>query len=201
MKSKLGATRRLLKRTSRSPKFLPIAHTRRVYLASAFSRSHRGLRLIIISKPRDKRKNAHVYVDDPGQWMLGVGAALDGDAQYGLGLLHGDSQVALMIGHHQGAVFFAALRHLAASQPLHAMVSPWRATPGGPATSGPAAGPTLLQQLRLLHVEAPRELVREFLKRAQLAFEQRQSSIGSSIRSDFVGSAPATRQARVQKKR
>jgi hypothetical protein len=43
--------------------------------------------------------------------------------------------------------------------------------------------------------------VREFLKRAQLAFEQRQSSIGSSIRSDFVGSAPATRQARVQKKR
>jgi len=129
-----------------------------------------------------QEEDAHVYVDDPGQWMLGVGAALDGDAQYGLGLLHGDSQVALMIGHHQGAIFFAALRHLAAGQPLHAVVSPWRATPGGPTTGGPAAGPTLLEQLRLLHVEASRELVREFLERAQLAFERRQSSTGSSIR-------------------
>lgn len=114
-----------------------------------------------------------MYVDDPGQWVLGVGAALDGDAQYRLGLLHGDAQIALMIGHHEGAVLLpSSFRHLATGQPLHAVMSPWWTT-GGPTAGGPTTGTTLLQQLRLLHVEAPRELVRELLERAQLAFERR----------------------------
>ncbi|TGZ49428.1 hypothetical protein DBV15_09765 [Temnothorax longispinosus] len=118
------------------------------------------------------RRSTHVYVDDPGQWMLGVGAALDGDAQNRLGLFHGDSQITLMIGHHQGAVLLPSLRHLAAGQPLHA-VMPSRRTPRGPTHGGSAAGTTLLQQLRFLHVEAPRKFVRELLEWAQLAFERR----------------------------
>lgn len=107
-----------------------------------------------------------MYVDDPGQWVFSVCTALDGDAEDRLGLLHGYAQVPLMIRHHQGAVLLPAFRHLAASQPLHAVMTPWRAA-RGPAAGGPATGTaTFLQQLRFLHVEAPRELVRELLERA-----------------------------------
>lgn len=105
-----------------------------------------------------------MYVDDPGQWVLGVGAAFNGDAQNRFGLLHGDAQVALMIGHHQGAVLFPSFGHLAAGQSLHAVMPPRRA-PRGSTSGGPAAGTALLEQLRLLHIEASRELVRELLER------------------------------------
>lgn len=117
-------------------------------------------------------EETHVYVDDPGQWVLGVGAAFNGDAQNRFGLFHGDAQVALMIGHHQGAVFFSSLGHLAAGQSLHAVMPP-RWAPRCSASGGPAAGTTLLEQLCLLHVEASRELMRELLQRTQLVFERR----------------------------
>lgn len=134
-----------------------------------------------------------MYIDNSGQWVLGVGAAFDSDSQNRFGLPHGDAQVTLMIGHHQGAVLLPALRHLAAGQPLHA-VMPSRRAARGPTAGGPAARTTLLQQLRLLHVEAPRELVREFLKRAKLALEpvNMGESGGRSSRTALTEIATAT---------
>lgn len=112
--------------------------------------------------PRETKKkgfSAHVNIDDPGQRVLGIGAALDGDAQRRLALLHDDAQVALVIGHDDRGVLLApAVGPGLAGQPLGAVVPPGRAT-GPLATARP-----VLQQLGLLHVVAPRELVPELLQ-------------------------------------
>lgn len=125
---------------------------------------------------------SYVYIDDPGQWMFGIGTALDGNAQNRLGLLHGDPQVALVIGYHQRSVLFPSLRYFAPGQSLSAVMPSWRAT-RAPSTRRSGTRATLLEELSLLHVEAPRELVREFLKRAQLRFIRRKLSTPSRFRS------------------
>lgn len=43
-------------------------------------------------------------VDDSWQFLLGVGAALDGDAQVGPRLLHYNSEPAQAVAHHQGGL-------------------------------------------------------------------------------------------------
>lgn len=123
-----------------------------------------------------------MYIDDPGQWMFGIGTALDGNAQNRLGLLHGDPQIALVIGDHQRAVLFPSLRHFASGQSLSAVMPSWRTT-RTPSARCSGTRTTLLEELSLLHVEAPRELVREFLKRAQLRFIRRKLSTRSRFRS------------------
>ena len=61
-------------------------------------------------------------IDDPGQRVLGVGAAFDGDAEDGLGLLDGDVQVAVVVGHDaRGA---GGVGRVAVLQPLHGLVPP-----------------------------------------------------------------------------
>lgn len=80
--------------------------------------------------------------------MFGVGAALDGNAQDGLGLLDGDVQVAVVVGHDARAF----VGRVAVLQPLHRLVPP-----------DPAP---LLQQRAtfFLHVEASRQLMRQLLQ-------------------------------------
>lgn len=39
-------------------------------------------------------------INYPRQWMLCIGTTFDGDAQYRLGFLDSDVQVAVMVGHH-----------------------------------------------------------------------------------------------------
>jgi hypothetical protein len=52
---------------------------------------------------REARKQlnsaTYVDVDNARQRVLGVGATLDGDPENGLGLLDGNSEVPLLIGH------------------------------------------------------------------------------------------------------
>lgn len=74
-----------------------------------------------------------------------------------------------MIRNHKGAIFFSSLRHFASSQSLGTVMPSWWTT----GTSSPGSSctrTTLFEELSFLHVEAPWELVREFLKRAQLRF-------------------------------
>lgn len=100
---------------------------------------------------------------DPGQRMLGVGAALDCDSEGRFALLHDDAQISLMVRHDDGGVLLATLAALTRtpSQPLGTVMTPgW--TTRACATRRSTA--RFLQQLRLLHVVAPRELVRELLK-------------------------------------
>lgn len=80
-------------------------------------------------------------VDDPGQWVFCICAALNGDAQGRLGLLDGDAEVALMIGNYEGGVLLSPLGNRVPGLPLGVVQ-----TPGHP---GPVA--SLVQQLLVLH--------------------------------------------------
>lgn len=61
-------------------------------------------------------------VDNSGQRVLGVGTAFDGDAEDGLGLLDGDVQVAVVVGHDPRRA--RLVRQVAVLQPLHGLVPP-----------------------------------------------------------------------------
>lgn len=63
-----------------------------------------------------------MYINDSRQRMLSVGAALDRDAEDGLGLLNGDVQVPVVVGHDARRPRLVA--RLAVLQPLHRLVPP-----------------------------------------------------------------------------
>lgn len=106
-------------------------------------------------------------IDDSRQRMLGIGAPLDSDSENGFRLFDRDPEVSVMIGHDQSTVLLSPLGHLASGETLGAVVSSRRST-GSRGPGRTASGSSLFQQLGLLHVEASRQLVREFLNRTEI---------------------------------
>lgn len=62
-----------------------------------------------------------MYINYSGQRVLSVGAAFDGDAEDGLGLLDGDVQVTVVVWHDACC---ALIGRVAVLQPLHRLVPP-----------------------------------------------------------------------------
>lgn len=83
-----------------------------------------------------------MYINYPGQGMFSISTALNGDAKYRLGLLDGDVEVSVVVGHDARCPRLVEDRLVA--QPLHGLV--------------PSDAPSLLQQRTtiLLHVKTPR---------------------------------------------
>lgn len=94
--------------------------------------------------------------------MFGVGSAFDSDAEYGFGFFDGNPKIAMMIRNDESAVFVASFGHFVSGESLSTVMSSgWSASAG--IAAGATSGAGFFEQLSLLHVEASREFVREFL--------------------------------------